>query len=408
MMMCCRSEAAAAVKGVREIKVMVKKLKGKEKQQSRQLWEEIFTEDSKEFLDYYYTEKLKNNQILGSFEKGKLVSMLHLNPYRLCVGKYETVSEYIVAVATKKEYRHQGKMAELLHQAMLEAKKEESPFVFLMPAKEAIYHPFGFVTVYERKDYCVTRQMLSEAMEKSTLLKKGNTSVFIEEIAESASEEVKWAAVSELIKYSQSRLEKHYQVFAKRDQQYYTGLLKEQNSQQGSILLARDSSTGKICGYCFMTKEGEVQLRELVCDVHRETEILNGIWQICGIERELKIFGGEFEDTILPVDKNFPCIMARITDVCKFAELIPLGQEERQWIKSYPRITIVDSFMKENQGQYVLKLEKKGGEFFAKAEKQGDSSGESEELPLYSPVFTIEEILRKSFQKLKIFLNEVV
>ena len=45
MMMCCRSEAAAAVKGVREIKVMVKKLKGKEKQQSRQLWEEIFTED---------------------------------------------------------------------------------------------------------------------------------------------------------------------------------------------------------------------------------------------------------------------------------------------------------------------------------------------------------------------------
>lgn len=397
-----------AVRGVREAKAMMKKLEGKEKQQSRQLWEEIFTEDSKEFLDYYYAEKVKDNQILGSFEKGKLVSMLHLNPYRLCIGKYETVSEYIVAVATKKEYRHQGKMAKLLHQAMLEARKGGTPFVFLMPAKEAIYQPFGFVTVYERKDYCITKQMLSEAMEKSALSKKGKTSVFVEEISESASEKVKLTAVSELIKYSKNRLQKHYQVFAKRDQQYYTGLLKEQNSQQGSILLARDSSTGKICGYCFLTKEGEVQLRELVCDAYRETEILNVIWKIYGMERELKLFGGEFEDAVLPVNNIFPCIMVRITNVCKFAELIPLWQEERQWIQSHTRIAIVDSFLKENQGQYVLKVEKKGEEFFAKAEKQEGFSEKSEELPHHIPTFTIEEIVRKSFQKLKIFLNEVV
>lgn len=393
-----------AAKDAREVKVMVKKLEGEEKQQSRQLWEEIFTEDSQEFLDYYYTEKVKDNQILGTFEKGKLVSMLHLNPYRLCVGQYEIASEYIVAVATKKEYRHQGRMAELLHQAMLEARKEESPFVFLMPAKEEIYKPFDFVTVYERKDYCVTKQMLSEAMEKSTSSKEGKTSVVIEEI----SEQVKSASIRELIKYSQSRLQKHYQVFAKRDWKYYTGLLKEQISQQGSILLARNASTREICGYCFLAREGEVQLRELVCDAHREIEILNSIWETYGMERELKLFGGEFADNSLPVDRIFPCIMVRVTDVCKFAELIPLGAKEKQWIQSHPVIAIVDSFLRENQGQYLLKLENRGEEFFVKAEKQRDSLGKPEELSQHIPTFTIEEIVRKSFQKLKIFLNEVV
>lgn len=388
--------------------IMVKKLEDKEKQQSRKLWEEIFTEDTKEFLDYYYKEKIKDNQILGSFWEGKLVSMLHLNPYRLCVGQYEIASEYIVAVATKKEYRHQGRMAKLLHQAMLEARKEGSPFVFLMPAKEGIYKPFDFVTVYERKDYCFTKQMLSEAIEKSVSSKEKRASVFMEEISETTSEKVKSEAIRELIKYSQNRLQTHYQVFAKRDQQYYTCLLKEQNSQRGSILIARDFSTEEICGYCFLTNEGEVQLRELVCDIHREIEILNTIWGKYGIERELKLFGGEFADNSLPVERICPCIMVRVTDVCKFAEIIPLEEKEKQWLESHPIITIEDSFLQENQGQYLLKVEKRGEEFFAKAVKQRKLWGESEELSQNIPVFTIEEIVRKSCKKLKIFLNEVV
>ncbi len=387
---------------------MVKILEHKEKQQSRQLWEEIFTEDTEEFLDYYYTEKVKDNQILGSFEEGRLVSMLQLNPYRLCVEQYEMDSAYIVAVATKKEYRHQGRMAELLHQAMLEVRKEETPFVFLMPAKEEIYKPFDFVTVYERKDYRITKQMLAEAMEKSRSLKEVKTSVLIEEILESDSEKAKSAAISELIKYSQSKLQQHYQVYAKRDRKYYTGLLKEQDSQQGSIILARDAFTGEICGYCFLTKEDEVQLRELVCDDHREIEILYAIWEIYGIEREIKLLGGEFADNTLQVDRTFPCIMVRVTDLCKFAELIPVGAKEKRWIESHPMIVIVDSFLQENQGQYLLKMEKRGEKFFAKAEKQRNLPRKSEELPQNIPVFTIEEIVRKSFKKLKIFLNEVV
>ena len=42
---------------------ILKKLKSKERGLTRTLWEQVFTEDTKEFLDYYYTEKTKNNEI---------------------------------------------------------------------------------------------------------------------------------------------------------------------------------------------------------------------------------------------------------------------------------------------------------------------------------------------------------
>lgn len=385
---------------------MVKKLEDKEKQKSRQLWEEIFTEDTKEFLDYYYREKLKDNQILGSFQEEMLVSMLHLNPYRLCVGKLEIVSDYIVAVATKEEYRHQGRMAELLHEAMDEARKKGRPFVFLMPAKEAIYKPFDFVTVYGRKDYCFTKEWLSKATQREASF-NGN-SIYIEEITETVAEKAFKMAITELCKYSQRKLQEQYQVFAKRDEQYYGRLIKEQRSQQGSILLARDSFSRKICGYCFMTKEGTVQLRELVCDEHREIEILNAIWEKYGIDKALKLFGGEFSDNGLPVDNVFPCIMIRVTDICKFMELIPLQPEEIQWLESHPVIEVQDSFLEENQGQYFVTVEKQGKEFFAKARKQCEFLQKAGESQKAIPIFNVEEIVKKSFKKLKIFLNEVV
>ena len=58
-------------------------------------------------------------------------------------------SRYIVAVSTAPEYRHQGMMRALLAESLKELERRGMPFVFLMPAKEAIYRPFGFRYFYE-------------------------------------------------------------------------------------------------------------------------------------------------------------------------------------------------------------------------------------------------------------------
>ena len=115
------------------------------KQQSRNLYERVFSEDTKKFVDYYYSCRIRDNEILALEENGQIVSMLHRNPYQMIVNGYEVRSDYIVAVATHEDYRHRGCMRILLEKALRDMASQGMPFTFLMPASESIYAPFDFV-----------------------------------------------------------------------------------------------------------------------------------------------------------------------------------------------------------------------------------------------------------------------
>ncbi len=118
-----------------------------EKKDSRTLYEKVFYEDTKRFVDYYYQYKTKDNEILALKEDGQIVSMLHLNPYTMIVNGYEVESRYIVAVATHPDYRHRGYMRMLLERALRDLSAKKMPFTFLMPASEHIYAPYDFVRI---------------------------------------------------------------------------------------------------------------------------------------------------------------------------------------------------------------------------------------------------------------------
>ena len=64
----------------------VYELKAKRAGETRGLWESCFPEDGPSFLDYYYSEKTKDNRILAGEISGKIVSMLHRNAYDVCVN----------------------------------------------------------------------------------------------------------------------------------------------------------------------------------------------------------------------------------------------------------------------------------------------------------------------------------
>ena len=129
----------------------LRKLELQEHQASQSLYEEVFSEDSARFVEYYYTEKTKDNQIYVIEEDGRIRSMLHLNPYSLWVNGSRKDANYIVAVATQKEYRKRGYMASLLKKSLEDMYQAGEAFTFLMPASESIYLPFDFRTVYEQK-----------------------------------------------------------------------------------------------------------------------------------------------------------------------------------------------------------------------------------------------------------------
>ena len=247
------------VKGVESM--VLKKLSLDEHIRTRQLWEEIFKEDTSEFLDYYYSEKAKDNEIYVIEDNGEIVSMLHLNPYQMRIGNEIYPTHYIVAVATKEQYRKQGLMRQLLNCAMQVMKDRGELFTFLMPASEAIYKPFGFRFIYEQKQ----GELTGIKPEDTTLVWEEATKEDCHEIAT----------------FSNKKLQ-DYQVVTWRDAAYYQTLLSELKSEQGGILLAKRN--GKLQGVFCYAYDQEVMIREPLCQC--EQELRYAIYRLTGSETE--------------------------------------------------------------------------------------------------------------------------
>ena len=99
----------------------IRYLEQREKQTSRALYEAAFPEDSKEFIDYYYEWKTKDNEVIvmeGAGNDRAFHVMIHLNPYELKINGNTREVPYIVAVATDVRYRRQGKMGQVMERAL--------------------------------------------------------------------------------------------------------------------------------------------------------------------------------------------------------------------------------------------------------------------------------------------------
>ena len=105
------------------------------------MYEEVFSEDSRSFVDYYYTEKTRDNQIYVVEEAGEIQAMLHLNPYTLMVNGSRKAAHYIVAVATRKKYRGRGYMAPFLNRPLPICIRLERALPFSCRRRRAIYLP---------------------------------------------------------------------------------------------------------------------------------------------------------------------------------------------------------------------------------------------------------------------------
>lgn len=217
----------------------IRRLEPCEHGRTRKLWEEVFVEDTGEFLDYYYSYKIADNEIYVIEIDDEIVSMLHLNPYVMRIRQRLEPVHYIVAVATSKEYRSQGMMRTLLTKAMEDMKQRHEPFTFLMPADEAIYAPYGFEYIYEQR----TCELVGK--------KLPDEDVIFTEMAESDAGDVS--------SYMNQMLDR-YIMTTWRDESYCIRMLAEQKSENGGILIARKNN--QIIGVFPWAKEEAYEIRE--------------------------------------------------------------------------------------------------------------------------------------------------
>ena len=296
--------------------MVIQKIKGEACKKTRALWEEVFSEDSIQFTDYYFEKKAQRN-IGYTIGEEPYDAMMFRTPYKLQIGEVQREISYLVGVATRKECRHRGYMRKLLMHSFQEMYEEKIPFTFLMPANPAIYEPFDFKYIYEREVWEFNAAEFDGKLQ-------GLYSV------RSFCKQFPQIPIMRLLaEFANRYLKEHYNIYVHRDASYYEMQLKESEAQNGDIYVFFEA--GEIKAFFLYAKEGdEIFIQEVI----------------------------EEKDGFFPflqkAEKKKPIIMARIIHLEEMMKLL-CSKESTTMI-----IQIEDELIPENAGIYRLEMTPKG------------------------------------------------
>lgn len=198
---------------------MIRYLEQEEKILTKPLYQEAFFEDSAGFVKYYYSEKIKDNRILADIEDS-VKSMIMLNPYTISVFNKKYCLDYIVAVATKKEYKRQGYMRRLLDKTLIDMNEIKVPFTYLIPANKDYYLPFDFSFVARKNEYNADLSSFKKSVISGVELDIG--------------------AAEKILDFINTEVSKSNDVYTYRDIRYFERELKEIASENGFINIYLD------------------------------------------------------------------------------------------------------------------------------------------------------------------------
>lgn len=316
-----------------------------EKDKSRQLYETSFPDDSEEFVDYYYNEKCKDNQILVMEDYDRVVSMIHLNPFTVSLYGQEAKVNYIVAVATDEEYRMQGYMRQLMEQVFHDMYEDEQPFAFLMPANPDYYYSCGF-----------------EYWESQIQLEQNQDTIWNGRQRIDAAVD---GDCADMAAFSNETLDRQFDLYIKKDEAYYKRLIKEQECDGGHVLIIRE-------------KEQD------------DAETYDGVGGIFCLNRGLGLYIRELIMAHSCSEEVKATMMGRIIDLEKFCGMLRCQE------KISMDVRVRDTMIPENEGCYHIAVDENGG--VAKR-----TYGFEPELSM-----DIAELGQYFFDKMRIYINEVV
>lgn len=366
-----------------------KAAKAVENQRARKLYEEIFDEDSPAFVDYYFRVKAAENEIfVVENEKQEILATLHLNPYEMMFCGEKAKTNYIVAVATRADCRHQGMMRSLLQASLQEMYRREETFTWLMPAAEAIYRPFGFRFIYEKNKMTVTADVLQRAETDENWQIHSDQEVSGDIFCEEAKKE----DLAELACFAEKQLSKLAEVYTVHDIAYFEQRMQEVECEGGSLILIRKEK--EICGY-FLALKKDREAWEIVVEDAVQKKAFPAVLHWFGASEEKCTF------TAFPQiweqyaqSENVPAIMGRIVHLERFVCCLKI-KKEQEW-----KIRLTDSLVPENNGYFIIKTGIEGGSLI-----RVENLSEKEKKMFCS--MDIGQLTEELF-RLPVFLNEVV
>ena len=366
-----------------------KAAKAVENQRARKLYEEIFDEDSPAFVDYYFRVKAAENEIfVVENEKQEILATLHLNPYKMMFCGEKAKTNYIVAVATRADCRHQGMMRSLLQASLQEMYRREETFTWLMPAAEAIYRPFGFRFIYEKNKMTMTADVLRIAETDENWQIHSDQEVSGDIFCEEAKKE----DLAELAYFAEKQLSKLAEVYTVHDIAYFEQRMQEVGCEGGSLILIRKEK--EICGY-FLALKKDREAWEIVVEDAVQKKAFPAVLHWFEASEEKCTF------TAFPQiweqyaqSENVPAIMGRIVHLERFVCCLKI-KKEQEW-----KIRLTDSLIPENNGYFIIKTGIEGGSLI-----RVENLSEKEKKMFCS--MDIGQLTEELF-RLPVFLNEVV
>lgn len=366
-----------------------KAAKAVENQRARKLYEEIFDEDSPAFVDYYFRVKAAENEIfVVENEKQEILATLHLNPYEMMFCSEKVKTNYIVAVATRADCRHQGMMCSLLQASLQEMYRREETFTWLMPAAEAIYRPFGFRFIYEKNKMTVMADVLQRAETDEDWQIHSDQEVSGDIFCEEAKKE----DLAELACFAEKQLSKLAEVYTVHDIAYFEQRMQEAECEGGRLVLIRNEN--RICGY-FLALREQREAWEIVVENAVQKQAFPAVlrWLEAGREKcTLTAFPKIWEQ--YAKSENVPAIMGRIVHLERFVRCLKTKKEQEF------KIRLTDSLIPENNGYFLIKTGAGGGT----VTKAGNLSEKKEKMFRSLDIGQLTEELFR----LSVFLNEVV
>lgn len=309
-------------------------LDAEDKDETKHLWHMCFPEDSESFIEYYYKEKTKDNEILVKKDNGFLISMVQYNPYAVKLRGRLWKLDYLVGVATEESRRREGHFRDVFVKMFHDEEAAGKPITYLVPVNPAVYAPMGFTFIGNVASYELTEEA------KQTLTRT---------VCQDTPEDCGRAAV-----YMEQWLGARYEMYTRRDAAYVSRLIKELASENGTLeFLEQD---GRLVG-------------------------LDAYW---GWEvREHRLLYAEDAYTVKTGEK--PWNMARLTNIGALLAAFGLKQAEQQGEEKRMLtlgIRMNDPILEMNNGEFVWTIGETGSSLKAR-KPEPDTCGCTENVSIW-------------------------
>lgn len=309
------------------------------------LWAYCFEKPSDPFFEWYFKECYTPDTVLVGEENGLIACDLHRRPYRLSVRGKSFDTDYIVGVATHPAARGRGYASSLLRGAFHLASMEEKPFVTLMPSAASYYLPMGFgfyAHQWERKG----------RPEDIALLGKRAKAV------RTLDSEEDWEELSLIYDAYTSRRNGYTLRDEKSWKSHMRGQLIEgyivvvydDRGPAGYMFYSLDDRRMLVSEMAFTGENGRKGLYAYMAD-HRGS-IDECIWYEPIDDTSYRYWNDGAEHTYIK-NRSFPFMLCRLTDPVTAFDGIPCDKD----LTGTFAFQLIDSFLPENNGIYLLKAE---------------------------------------------------